>query len=416
MKLLHGDIVYSGSDRGLCVHENSYIAVDKGRVEGIYPVLPECYKGAELHDYGRGLIIPALSDLHLHAPQYAQRGTGMDLLLPDWLSRVTFPEEAKFRDHDYAKTIYTLLADELIRNGSFHVSVYATLHTDTALLLADILESRGISGFVGKVNMDRNSPEYLTESTEQSLRETERFLAAFTPSRRLQPILTPRFAPTCSRELIESLGRLGKKYGVGMQTHVVESLWEKKTSTELFPECRCDSEIYKNAGLLENSPCLFGHFIFPSEEDIQIAEEFGAVAVHCPDATNNIIAGIAPMGALLDSGIRSALGTDIGAGHSTAVYREAGAAVRLSKLKELYEGDNNRAISFTEAFYMATRGGGEVFGRVGAFEKGYSFDALVLSGLEDVENSLSAEKRLERFCYAGDDRNILARYIFGKKL
>lgn len=416
MEILHGDIIYSESEKSFSVHEDSYIFVDKGAVTGILREIPEQYRDLHVTDYGRRLIIPAFSDLHIHAPQYAQRGTGMDLLLSEWLTEYTFPEEARFADTEYAETIYSQLADDMIRNGTFHACVFATVHNPSSLLLAELLEKKGITGFVGKVNMDRNSPESLLETTAQSLKDTEEFVSSFAPSDKVQPILTPRFAPTCSRELMSGLGKIAAKYCCGMQSHIVESRWEAAEAVKLFPECSCDTEIYRNAGLLDNGKNIFAHFIFPSDEDIRLAGEYNCIAVHCPDATNNIIAGIAPIAALRDKGISAAIGTDIGAGHSPAVYKQISAAVRLSKLKEFYEGDGNRALSFPQAFFMATKAGGSIFGKYGSFEKGYSFDALVLNGLEDAGTVLSAEKRLERFCYIGDDRNIQARYIAGKEI
>lgn len=416
MELFHGDIIYSGSDRQFSIHEDSYIAVENGLVEGIYSSVPESLSALPVTDYGRALIIPAFSDLHIHAPQYSQRGTCMDQLLTDWLSLTTFPEEAKFADTAYAEKVYTLLARDMLRNGTFHACVFASLHTPSAILLADILEKHGLRGFVGKVNMDMNSPEYLCESTEKSLYETEVFLSALSAERQIRPILTPRFAPTCSRELLCGLGKLSSKYGCGMQSHIVESKWEAAESVRLFPECASDTEIYERAGLLENGPSVLAHFIFPTEEDIRIAEKHGAVTVHCPDATNNIIAGIMPAGRLTDRCIPIALGTDIGAGSRPAVYSQIARTVQLSKLKNFYEPESSRAVSFAEAFYYATRAGGSVFGRTGFFEKGCEFDALVITSLEDADIELPPEKRLERFCYNGDDRNISAGYIRGKKV
>jgi len=416
MDIFHGDIIYSESAEQLSVNEDSYIVVDKGTVVGIFREIPEQYLNVPVTDCGRSLIIPAFSDLHIHAPQYAQRGTGMDMLLADWLNSYTFPEESRFADIRYAENIYTLLADDMIRNGTFHASVFGTVHNRSTRLLAEILEKKGVSGFVGKVNMDRNSPDTLCETTAESLRDTEEFVSSFTYDNKIRPILTPRFAPTCTRELMQGLGKLAAKYGCGMQSHVVESRWEAAEAVRLFPECSCDTEIYKNAGLLEGGKSILAHFIFPSDADTSIVKEYGCTAVHCPDATNNIIAGIAPVAALSNSGVKIAIGSDIGAGHSPAVYKQISAAVRLSKLKEFYEGEDNTSVSFPRAFYMATKAGGSVFGKYGSFESGYSFDALVLSGLEDAGTVLSAEKRLERFCYIGDDRNITDRYISGKKI
>lgn len=414
MELYHGDIVFAPTADALEVHEDSYLAADNGRVIGIYEKLPEELSSVRVTDYGRALIIPAFSDLHIHAPQYAQRGTGMDMLLSDWLSSYTFPEEAKFSDMAYADEVYSRLADDMIKNGTFHAAVFATVHKSSALRLAEILESRGIGGFVGKVNMDMNSPASLCESTAVSLADTEDFLARFSRESRVRPILTPRFAPTCTRGLLEGLGRLGHKYGCGMQTHLVESRWEAQEALRLFPDCSCDAEIYEKAGLLDNGPNLFAHFIFPSEADISAAKKYNAVAVHCPDATNNIIAGIMPAAAVRARGISVACGSDIGAGHSVGIYRQISRAVQLSKLKEFYEPDCGKTLSFANAFHAATKAGGAVFGNTGSFEPGCSFDALVLDGLEDGDARLSPEMRLERFCYIGDDRNIRARYIAGR--
>ena len=414
--LYKGDIVYAGEKDSLSVFPASYIAVEDGFVEGIYPVLPEQYQGAEVTDYGRALIIPAFSDLHIHASQYAQRGTGMDKLLFDWLKEETFPQEARFADAAYAESVYESIVREFIRHGTFHLSAFTTIHSSTSDLLYRILDREGLYAYVGKVNMDSNSPTFLCESTEESLHSTERFLAEHQDSRTVRPILTPRFAPSCSEPLLKGLGKLAQKYACGLQTHLAESIAEVRWMHELFPAYKSDADLYENAGLLECGPVIFAHVIFPEEEDLALIRRHSAVSVHCPDATANITAGIMPLAALQEQGFRLALGTDIGSGAGCAVYRQIAQAVQLSKLKEFFEPDGNARITFANAFYMATKGGGSVFDRVGSLEKGYRFNALVLDGLEDSFAPLSPEKRLERFCYAGDDRNIAARFLDGKKI
>ena len=411
-----GDIVYAGEKDSLSVFPASYIAVEDGFVEGIYPVLPEWYRGAEVTDYGRALIIPAFSDLHIHASQYAQRGTGMDKLLFDWLKEETFPQEARFADAAYAESVYESIVREFIRHGTFHLSAFTTIHSSASDLLYRILDREGLYAYVGKVNMDSNSPPFLCESTEESLRSTERFLAEHQDSRTVRPILTPRFAPSCSEPLLKGLGKLAQKYACGLQTHLAESIAEVRWMHELFPAYKSDADLYENAGLLECGPVIFAHVIFPEEEDLALIRRHSAVSVHCPDATVNITAGIMPLAALQEQGFRLALGTDVGSGAGCAVYRQIAQAVQLSKLKEFFEPDGNARITFANAFYMATKGGGSVFDRVGSLEKGYRFNALVLDGLEDSFAPLSPEKRLERFCYAGDDRNITARFLDGKPI
>ena len=416
LKIYHGDIVFAQSKDKLNVLEGGYIAVENGVVEGVWPQLPEEYAHAEIIDHKRGVIIPAFSDLHVHASQYVQRCLGMDCLLSDWLNNYTFPQESRFESLDYAKNTYDAYVDELVRHGTFHASIYTTIHRPAANYLFDRMEKAGLYGYVGKVNMDMNSPDYLCETVDSAMYETEKYLEEHSGASTVKPILTPRFAPTCSRELLSGLGKLAKKYGCGVQTHLVESRWEAAESLRLYPECGSDAEIYERAGLLGHGPSIFAHVIFPTSEDIRIMKEYGSVAVHCPDATANIIAGLMPLHALQQQGVCVTLGTDVGSGQSLAVYRQIARAVQFSKLKAFYEPEGNASIDFVNAFYQATKAGGSVFGKVGSFEKGYAFNALVIDGVEDKGTTLTPVERLERFCYAGDDRNIVGRYLSGKAI
>ena len=416
VKLYHGDIVYTPSADALTVYENSYIAVDSGKVEGIYPVIPEKYKHAECIDYGCQMIIPAFSDLHVHGAQYVQRGIGMDCLLSDWLNNYTFPQESRFKDMDYAKQCYDAFVDDVLRHGTFHANVFATIHREATEYLFNRMEDKGMYAFVGKVNMDCHSPEFLIETTEASLRETEIYLANHTESKKVKPILAPRFAPTCSEKLMIGLGKLAAKYHCGVHTHLVESIWEAQEALKLFPGYGSDAEIYERAGLMDHGPSIFAHVIFPTDEDKRILKKYSSMSVHCPDATTNIIAGIMPLASMHNEGLKIALGSDIAGGHGIAVYKQIARAVQLSKLKEFYEPDQGRTITLTQAFYHATKEAGSIFGKVGSFEKGYQFNALVIDTMEDPWVPLTAEERLERFCYIGDDRNIKARFIDGEEI
>ena len=420
MQIYHGSFVYSETQEKLAVYSGSYLAVEDGIIQGLYPVLPERFAGAPVEDLGTGVMIPAFSDLHVHAPQYPQRGLAMDALLYDWLHQYTFPLEAKYKDLSFAKQVYDAFAADLIASGTMHACIFGTIHNEATLYLMQILEEAGLRCFVGKVNMDMASPDYLCEETEESLMKTERFLEQGSQFRFAKPILTPRFVPTCTRELLSGLGALGKKYQIGVQTHLVESRWEAAEAIRMFPDCSCDTQIYEKAGLLGNGPVIGAHFIYPSEDDIRILKDCGGYAVHCPDATVNVIAGIMRSADLLGRGIRIGLGSDIAGGHCVGVYSQVSAAVQLSKLKWLYEGEkeeeNNRPLSFAEAFYLATKEGGTVFGPVGSLEQGYQLDALVLDDLSDPGIPLSPEQVVERFCYTGQNRHIKARYLRGKRL
>ena len=140
VQIHHGDILYAQDKDTLVSHTDSYIVVADGKVEGIYDTIPEKYRDAPVTDHGRGVIIPAFSDLHVHASQYTERGLGMDCLLYNWLNDYTFPQEAKFRDLDYAKDTYDAFVDELILNGTFHASIFATIHRPATIYLFTKME------------------------------------------------------------------------------------------------------------------------------------------------------------------------------------------------------------------------------------------------------------------------------------
>ena len=415
MDVYHGHIVYSKNKDELVELSNAYIVVDNGIIQNIYQELPQEYKNIRVTDFGNSVIIPAFSDLHVHAPQYPNRGVAMDKLLSDWLNEYTFPLEAKYKDGEFARKVYSAFINDLIKHGTLHAVIFATIHNPATNYLINELETKGIMSYVGKVNMDKDSPSYLTETTEQSLKDTETFIKEHINNSYAKPIITPRFAPTCSFELIKGLGELSNKYKVISQTHIVESLWEKEEAKKCFDGCRCDMQIYHDAGLLEQKPFIAAHFIFPSDEDVKLLKDNGGYAVQCPDATTNVIAGIMPTGKLLDTGINLAIGSDISAGSYLGIYRQVASVIRLSKIKSFYE-PSNRVVSFPEAFYMATKSGGQIFDKVGSLEPGYYFDALVIDGLEDSFMNLSPSQLVERFCYAGDSHHIVRRYLRGNEI
>ena len=103
-----GNLCWCSTPEAFDIVENGYLVCCGGRIEGVYPVLPEKYENVKVYDYGDSLIIPGLADLHVHAPQYSFRGLGMDMELMDWLNTHTFPEEARYADPDYARKVCLL--------------------------------------------------------------------------------------------------------------------------------------------------------------------------------------------------------------------------------------------------------------------------------------------------------------------
>ena len=202
---LKGNIVYSKVQDVLEICENGFLIYGGNKIIGVYKELPEKYKDIPIEDYEERLIIPGLMDLHVHAPQYAFRGLGMDMELLDWLNTNTFPEESKYRDLEYAEKAYKIFVENLRQGATTRACIFATIHRQSTLLLMDLLEEAGLSVMVGKVNMDRNSPEYLIETTEESVDETIRWLNDVLERnyKRTKPILTHRFIPSCTDELMK---------------------------------------------------------------------------------------------------------------------------------------------------------------------------------------------------------------------
>ena len=415
MEIYRGNIVFSKSEKELCEYLNSFIVVDNGVVIDIFETLPKEYRDNEIIDFGDDVIIPAFNDLHVHAPQYPNRGIAMDKLLANWLNDYTFPLEAKYKDIKFAKEVYKKFVFDMVKHGTLHAVIFASIYNPSTDYLIDMLEDMQIKSYVGKVNMDKGCPDYYVEETEQSIKDTEEFLKKHKDNEFAKPILTPRFAPTCSFELLKQLGELANKYNVGCQTHIVESLWEAEEAKKCFPGCRCDMQIYKEAGLLNHKPFIAAHYIFPCEEDIKLMKEVDGYAIQCPDSTLNVIAGIMKTGNLMDLGVNIGYGSDISAGSYLGIYRQIASSVRYSKLKNFYEPEY-RTINFKEAFYNATKGSGRIFGKVGSLEKGYDFDALVIGGQQDAFYKISPLELVERFCYSGDVSNIHHRFLKGYKI
>jgi len=414
-QIFKGDIIFTPTPKGFVSLKGGYIVVSKGKVEGVYKELPEKYNGLEIIDFDRQLILPAFVDLHVHAPQFYQTGVGMDKELISWLNNHTFPLEKRFVDPEFAREAYTLFVDELIRQGTLRACIYATIHKKSTEILFDILTSRGIGAYVGKVNMDRNCPSYLKEETSVSLQETEEFIINHINHPLVKPIVTPRFAPTSSEELLEGLGRLALKYNLPVQSHLSENLQEIEWVKELFPSQATYADVYYHFGLLGQTSTLMAHAIHLEERELVLIKDKAVWLVHCPESNINLSSGIMPVRELLDGGIQLGLGSDIGAGHNTAIYKVMVRAVQLSKIRSFYD-SKSKALTTAEVFYLGTKGGGSFFGKVGSFEPGYSFDAIVVNDEQPIDAELTIEERLQKFLYTGEARNITARFVEGKRI
>ena len=378
---LKGTICYSKNQKELIFAENSYTVCENGLCSGVFSQLPEEYKDIPVKDMGDRLIIPGFTDLHLHAPQYAYRGTGMDLELLDWLNTITFPQEAKYADLSYAKRAYSIFVDDLKHSFTTRACIFATLHRPATELLMDLLEESGLTTMVGKVNMDRNgAPELQEESAQASAQDTRQWLEEIKGRYdHTYPILTPRFTPSCTDELMTELGKIQREYHIPIQSHLSENFGEIAWVKELCPTSRFYGDAYDMFGLFGGAcPTIMAHCVHSTDEEIQMIKDQGVYVAHCPESNTDIASGIAPVRRYLDMGLHVGLGTDVAGGFSLSMFRAMADAIQVSKLRWRLMDQTQTPVTLEEAFYMATIGGGSFFGKVGSFEKGYEFDAMIL--------------------------------------
>lgn len=417
---LKGDICYSKNLTELETMEQGFLLCKDGVVEGVYKTLPEEYKEVPVKDYGRKLIIPGLIDLHMHAPQYTYRGLHMDLELLEWLNKYTFPAEAKYEDPEYALKTYGRFVDRMVKSATTRACIFATIHAEGTLILMDLLEKAGLHMMVGKVNMDRNSPDYLREkSVEQAAADTLYWVQeAKKRFRNNTPILTPRFTPCCSDELMEELKKIQVEYQLPFQSHLSENRGEIAWVKELCPYAEYYGQAYSHFGLFGGEcPTVMAHCIYSNDEEMKDMKEQGVYIAHCPESNMNVVAGIAPVRKYLQEGLHVGLGSDVAGGATENLFTAMMHAIQVSKLRWRLVDDTLDPLTAAEVFYMATKGGGEFFGKVGSFEEGYEFDAVILddSRIPDQEG-LTIEERLERFIYLNQEVDVKAKYVAGRQV
>lgn len=417
--VLKGNICFSRTSTEMAIVENGYVVCKDGKSAGVYETLPEEYRGFEVFDFEDKIIIPGLVDLHVHAPQYAFRGLAMDLELIDWLNTYTFVEEAKYQDVSYAESAYEMFVEDLRSSATTRACIFGTIHTDATLLLMDKLEKAGLKTYVGKVNMDRNSPEYLCEeSAAKAAEDTEKWILASQKYENVKPILTPRFTPSCTDALFEKLSVLQKKYHLPMQSHLSENMGEIAWVKELCPETKFYGQSYDRYDMFgKECPTIMAHCVHSGEEEIELMRKQNVFVAHCPESNANLSSGVAPVKKYLEKGMKIGLGSDIAAGSTLSIFKAMAMAVQCSKLRWRLQDQDIAPLTLEEVFYLATKGGGEFFGKVGSFEEGYAFDAVVLDDSSiKTPLQLHVKERLERLVYLSEDKNVIAKFVDGEKI
>ncbi len=346
------------------------------------------------------LIAPGFIDTHVHLPQFDSIGIdGLELL--DWLDTAIFPAEARWADPTYAAEMSTRVARELLSFGTVGVAAYATVHNEATQAAIDALAREGLAGHVGQVLMDRNAPTELVRPASESLAAAARLR----PSGRIMPAVTPRFAITCSEELLKGAGALARETGWLVQTHLAETPREIGQVARLYPG-QTYTEVYDRAGLL-TARTLVAHAVWLDEDDLATLRERGATVAHCPAANRFLGAGTMSRGRVLGSGVRMGLGSDVAGGPDRSMVRVARAMIEAAKASgsPVPTGAEGWAqITHANAALLGLEGGGSL-------APGNSADVLVI---RPTTRWLESPNPLTHLIYAWDDRWLRATIAAGE--
>ena len=383
MKIYRGNILFTPTPEQFTVLERGYVIVgDDGIIIKTCQDLPSDCQNVEVVDFGDQLVMPAMNDLHVHAPQYRNLGIAMDQELLPWLNTYTFPEEAKYKDLKYAERMYRRFVRDLWKLGTMRAAIFATIHPDATCLLADVLNEAGMGGMVGLVGMDRNSPSTLSNTVEQAVEGTKRVMEHTKHMPLVSAIVTPRFVPSCTPRMMTALGKLANDYKLPVQSHLSENQSEIAWVAQLEPQSSCYGDAYHRYGMFGQTPTLMAHCCYTDGKEFELMRKNHVFAVHCPTSNCNLGSGIAPIRRFMSAGVPVALGSDVSAGSGFSIFRVMHYTLQMSKMQWVRTNHEDQFLSLSEAFWLATKSGGAFFGKVGSFETGYAFDALVVDDID----------------------------------
>ncbi|MCM3586718.1 guanine deaminase [Mesobacillus maritimus] len=404
-----------------------------------YQALLETYQNdPSFHKVPEGqFLFPGFVDLHVHAPQWAQSGTALDLPLYEWLNTYTFPIEAKFSDTNFAQTVYEEVVNTLLANGTTTALYFATVHKEASLILAEICARKGQRGLVGKVVMDdsKQNPDYYRDyDSKTALADTEEFILAVkklasSTKQGVYPVVTPRFIPSCTDDALKGLGELAKKYDTHIQSHCSESDWAHQFVKERFD--KNDAFALHDFGLLQEKSVM-AHCIFLEEEDAELFARTGTAISHCPVSNAYFGNGVLPLAHLQSKGVEIGLGSDISGGFSPSLFDNARQTVISSRMLEdgvntalppEKRGRENSRITINEAFYLATAGGGESLSLpIGRIEENYAWDVQIIDPFlmsaklpifDESENLLDV---FQKIMYLASPENIREVWVQGERV
>lgn len=378
------------------------------------------------------VILPGFIDLHVHAPQWPNAGLALDRPLYEWLEEYTFPLEAKFKDAKYAHLVYDNLVETLLANGTTTALYFGSVDNTGNLELVKSCLSHHQRGFVGKVVMDNpeQTPDYYRdESAAVALDETENFIHEVEKLNKDQsipvtPVITPRFLPSCTDEVLSGLGKLAAKYDLPIQSHCSESDWENGYALETHG--KRDAAVLDEFGLLTDKSVM-AHGTLLNDEDIKRFKDRGVGVAHCPISNVYFGNAVFPAKKLLSEEVKVGLGTDISGGYDPSVYQNIRQAIMSSRMLDEgvdseispdLRGKHQAAITAKNAFYMATIGGAKSLNlTTGQIKQGYAADLQIIHEKYPTFGHQGPEDTFEKIMYqttVSEIDHVMTQGVFAK--
>lgn len=408
-----GEAAHRYVEDGLLVIENGLIRA-AGEAAELLPTLPA---GTEIADHRPHLIMPGFIDAHIHMPQ-TQVIASYGAQLMEWLNKYTFVEEQKLAQQGHAGMLSRFLLDELLANGTTTAAVYCSVHPQSAEAFFAESERRNTRMIAGKVMMDRNAPEALTDTAESGYADSKALIARWHGRGRQLYAITPRFVVTSTPDQMAAAGELAAEHpDCHIQTHINENHAEIAFARELYPASEDYAGTYADYGLLGRKS-LMGHCIHMTQREWRAFAEAGAVAVFCPTSNLFLGSGLFDWARARREGVRVAVATDIGGGTSYSMLRTMAEAYKVLQLQ-------GQSLSAFEALHAITRGNAVALGLdhlIGSFEPGREADVVVLdpAATRAMAHRLETVRDLTEELFVlvtlGDERNVTATYVMGEKV
>jgi guanine deaminase len=351
--------------------DDALVRIDaEGVIESVAPAESDCEVPVT---WPGAVLVPGFVDVHLHFPQTRVIGSASGPLLP-WLEASVFPEESRFAAEDYASSVAEEFCDALVAQGTTCAAIYSSSHAGATEVLFSTLARRGLRAHTGLTLMDRHAPPALLHPAQSALAASRALLERWHGHDRGRLLLSiiPRFAISCTPELMRSAAELAQAHELLIQSHISENVDEIKATLALFPGARDYLEVYESFGLV-GPRTIFAHCIHLSEHEWSRFVAQDVAVAHCPDSNFFLGSGAMQLRAALERGLRVGLGTDVGAGRTFSLRRVAASAHDAALL-------HAAPVAPQELLWLATRGGARALGheRLGCLAPGFEADLIAI--------------------------------------